>query len=115
MSKIYLPDEVLSTNCAYVYDKDTIRVYEEVPRNNATIRYTDYFINSNYITRTGSTTFGQYNTLQYNCINYDNFSTNAVYSNYLMPIVVVSAILIGVVWFMVKTILRRYLYGRKKY
>ena len=78
---IYLPDVVSSSNCAYVYDNNTIRVYEEVPSVNTTIDYTDYFINSHYITRTGSTQFGQWSTIQYNCINSSNFTTNAIYHN----------------------------------
>ncbi len=115
MSKIYLPNEITQNNCAYVYDTNTIRVYEEVPRYNATINYTDYFINSHYVTRSGSTTFGNYNTIQYNCIDYTNFTTNYAYSNNMMEVVVISAILIGVAWFMVRTILRRFLYGPKRY
>lgn len=109
---IYLPNEVYSDNCAYVYDKDTIRVYESTPRNNTTISYTDYFINSQYLTKTGSTTFSQYSTLP-TCLDYDIFTTNVGYSTYFDKVLIISIILIGSVWFMVKTLLRRFLYGRK--
>ena len=115
MSKIYLPDEVTSTNCAYMYDKDTIRVYESVPRVNATINYTDYFINSDYYTRSGSTSFGSYSTINYNCITYTDFTTNYVYSLSFPRIMIMALIICGVPWFLLRTLLRRYLYGRKKY
>lgn len=111
---IYLPNEVLSSNCAYVYDKDTIRVYETEPRNNSTISYTDYFINSYYLTRTGSTTFSNYSTLP-TCVDYTEFTTNVGYSTYFDKVLIMSIILIGSVWFIVKTLLRRFLYGRKIY
>lgn len=109
---IYLPNPVYSNNCAYVYDKDTIRVYDSVPRNNSTISYTDYFINSQYLTRTGQTTFNQYSTLP-TCLDYLDFTTNVGYSNDFYKILIMSIILIGSVWFLVKTLLRRFLYGRK--
>lgn len=109
---IYLPNEVYSNNCAYVYDKDTIRVYDSVPRPNSTINYTDYFINSQYLTRLGSTTFSQYSTLP-TCLDYIDFTTNVGYSTYFDKVLIMSLILIGVVWFLVKTLLRRFLYGRK--
>lgn len=110
---IYLPNAVTSSQCAYVYDKDTIRVYDEVPRVNSTINYTDYFINSNYLTRTGSTTFGQWSTISYDCLDYEDFTTNVGYSSYFDKVLIMSFILIASVWFLVKTLLRRFIYGRK--
>lgn len=115
MSKIYLPDEVTSSNCAYMYDKDTIRVYESVPQVNSTIDYTDYFINSDYYTRTGSTSFGQWSTINYDCIPYQDFTTNYVYNLGFPKIVLMALIICGVPYFLIRTILRRYLYGRKRY
>lgn len=116
MSKIYLPDEVESTNCAYVYDKDTIRVYEEVPRQNATIDYTDYFINSDYISRTGSTTFGNWGTpISYDCLSYTDFTTSAFYRTDIANIVIVAFALIFMCWFMISKLYRRLLYGNKRF
>lgn len=113
---IYLPNEVESTNCAYVYDKDTIRVYEEVPRANATINYTDYFINSDYISRTGSSTFNNWQTgISYDCISYTNFSTNLIYRVDLFKILIVTFILIFVCWFMISKLYRRLFYGKKRF
>ena len=113
MTPIYLPDEVLDSNCAYVYDSDTIRVYEEIPYQNSTIDYTDYFVNSHYISRTGSTSFGSWGTIQYNCLNSSNFTTNAIYRNDLSEIFIITFILIFMCWFLISKLYRRLLYGRK--
>lgn len=111
---IYLPNEITNRMCAYVYDKDTIRVYEEVPRQNATINYTDYFINSNYISRTGNTTFNNWSTpLSYECISYSSFTTNAMYRNDIAQIFIVAFILIFMCYYFMKTLTRRLFYGRK--
>lgn len=110
---IYLPREINNSNCAYVYDKDTIRVYEEVPRPNATINYTDYFIHSDYITRSGSTTFNAYSNLNYNCLTTSNFTTNAIYRMDITSIVILAFIFTFVFYYLIRTLLRRLLYGRK--
>lgn len=102
MSKIYLPIEIKSTNCAYVYDKDTIRVYEIKPTYDTTINFTDYFINSNYLSRSGSTKFGSYNTLNYNCIDYTNFTTDYKYRSDFSSILIIAFILIFSVFYLVK-------------
>lgn len=113
MSKIYLPVEINDNMCAYVYDKDTIRVYDEIPRVNSTIIYTDYFINSNYLYRTGSTTFGQWSTISYNCLDSSLFSTNNFDRNDLDKILIITAILIFVCYYLIRTLVRRVMYGRK--
>ena len=78
---IYLPDNITNTNCAYVYNSETIRVYDEVPRPNSTISYKDYYVNSHYIYRTGQTTWSNYNTFNDTCLSSSNFTTNAFYRN----------------------------------
>ena len=77
---IYLPDELQNNNCAYWLDSNTIRVYEYTPHQNSVVNYTDYFINSHYLTREGSNQFGSY----YNpisCISHDKFTNNYWYRN----------------------------------
>lgn len=110
---IYLPDTITNSNCAYVYDSDTIRVYEEVPRLNATIDYTDYFINSHYVSRSGSTSFGNWSTIGYNCLSASDFTTNAMYRNDLAQIMIIAFILIFMCYYFIRTLVRRLLYGRK--
>lgn len=113
MAKIYLPDSLTSSNCPYVYDKDTIRVYRETPRLNATIDYTDYFIHSDYISRTGSTTFGNYTNINITCLPITDFSTNAIYRTDITNIFICAFIFIFMCWFLVSRIVRRLFYGRK--
>ena len=63
--KIYLPNTLTNSNCVVVRDKDTIRVYENTPQQNGQYyNYTDYYINSHYITNTGSQQFNQYSTIR---------------------------------------------------
>ena len=96
---IYLPAEISPQNCAYVYDTNTIRVYKTKPTNNTTIEYTDYFINSHYITRTGETTFGNYNTLNYDCLEYTKFSTHVSYRNDFFEILGITFIIVFSLWY----------------
>lgn len=111
--KYYLPNEVTSNNCAYMYDKDTIRVYEEVPRANSTINYTDYFINTDYYTRSGSTTFGQWTNFSNDCLDYRDFTTNSVYRLNFFQIIIIAFALIFVPYYFIRTLVRRIMYGRK--
>lgn len=50
---IYVPN-YNDNQCAVILDKDTIRVYDEIPAINQNVSYTDYFIHSDYISKTGS-------------------------------------------------------------
>lgn len=79
MSKIYLP-EFNNNNCIVVDNLNNgyIRVYETTPTINSSVNYIDYFIDKDYITRTGTQTFGSYN-VNVNCQNVDNFTTDFYY------------------------------------
>lgn len=76
---IYVP-EYNQGNCAYIYNSDIIRVYDSQPRQNTTISYKDYYINSSYIYNEGSTTFSNYTTLPV-CINNSRITTEVYYRN----------------------------------
>lgn len=112
---IYLPDEINSAQCAYMYDKDTIRVYDSKPQINQDIDYTDYFINSHYLTRTGITRFGSYSTINYDCLPVDKFSMQFIYRNDLMEILAIALILIGCVWYLVSKMIRSFTRGFRRY
>ena len=75
--KIYLP----STNyaCYVVRDSNTIRAYDTMPRQNTTVDYTDYYINSHYIFNNGTQQFTQYSTLP-TCIG-ATITDNVFYRN----------------------------------
>ena len=92
MNHIYLPESI-SNQCAYIYDKDTIRVYETRPTNNSLVSFKDYYINSNYIYRSGSTQFSQYTTLP-SCLSSDIFTTEVYYRNDFDKIMIITMILI---------------------
>lgn len=78
--KIYLPTYT-NNNCIVVRDKDTIRVYETQPHNdNNYYNYTDYYINSHYMTNSGSQQFNQYSTVP-TCRNHNDFTKEEFYRN----------------------------------
>ena len=70
--KIFIPTYT-NNSCIVVRDKDTIRVYDRHPQQNDTVNYTDYFINSHYLTNNGSQQFNQYATLP-TCRNMSEFT-----------------------------------------
>ena len=72
---IYVPD--LNYECYYLQSEGVIRAYEEMPENNKTINYRDYYINSNYIYKDGYTQFSSYSTLP-TCLE-TSVLTNDVY------------------------------------
>lgn len=68
---IYLP--IYNSNyCVEIKDKDTIRVFE----NYETSSYTDYFVNSHYLEKTGQVDLNY----KKNCSTLD-FTTNYMYRN----------------------------------
>ena len=52
MSRVYLPT-FTSNSCIVTLDKDTIRVYDSLPQFDSYENYTDYYINSHYLSKTG--------------------------------------------------------------
>lgn len=81
---VYVPT-YQNGNCVYIYSSDIIRVYDSVPQNNRTISYKDYYIKSDYIYNTGSTSFNQYSTLP-TCIASERITTDFYYRNDLPSI-----------------------------
>lgn len=60
---IYLPTDNTYNKCYIVQNENVIRAYDRVPQNNITYYYRDYYINSDYIYKDGSGSWGQYTTL----------------------------------------------------
>lgn len=88
---IYVPD--LSYQCVYVYGEGVLRAYERTPQANQTINYRDYYINSNYIYRDGSTTFSSYTTLP-TCLPSTVLTNDFYYRNDIDKILVIFLILV---------------------
>lgn len=90
---IYLPiDDFSSYSCYYVYDKDTIRAYKTTPQNNSSSDYDDYYINSHYLIKSGTQTFGQFSTLP-TCMNSTSL-TNEIYYRNDMPSILLMFLII---------------------
>lgn len=88
---IYVPD-VEHYQCFVVQNEQVIRAYKTVPRNNTTIEYRDYFIQSNYIYKDGQQTFSQYATLP-TCIASSSVTNDVYYRNDFDSILVIFIIL----------------------
>lgn len=83
----------------------TIRAYHTTPRQNSSSDYTDYFINSHYINRSGTQTFSQYTTLPI-CMT-DTFTTNVFYRNDIADIMITFFILLIICFYFPYRIITR--------
>lgn len=82
MNNIYLPvDNVNDFACYSVYDKDTIRAYLTQPQIDSSSDYVDFYINSHYLQKTGTQSWGQWSSSLPICISKDSFTTNYYYRN----------------------------------
>lgn len=108
--KIYLPKTINDNQCATVIDKDTIRVYEEKPVLNSDINYTDYYINSNYLSKVGHATLEDVP----DCLQTENFTTSYYYRNDFHNILIIFFILIFIVYFIFSKILHAFFLGFRR-
>lgn len=76
---IYVPD-LTNYKCFYVQSEGVIRAYEEIPTNNSSVNYRDYYINSNYIFKDGVQSFNNYSTIPI-CLEKSNLTTEYYYRN----------------------------------
>lgn len=88
---IYVPD-LENYKCFVVRDEEVIRAYEDIPTNNSTITYRDYYINSNYIFNDGVQQFSTYSTLPY-CLDKSTLTSDVYYRNDFDSILVIFLIL----------------------
>lgn len=88
---IYVPD-VENYKCFVVRSDTTIRAYKEIPTNNATVDYRDYFYTANYLYQDGSQSFSQYTTLPV-CLDNSKVTDNVYYRTDLDSILIVFTIL----------------------
>lgn len=103
--KIYVPD-LENYKCVYVYNEGVLRAYEKVPQLNQTNNYRDYYINSNYIYKDGTTQFNSYSTLP-TCLTSSELTTDFYYRNDIDKILFIFLILfIFCIYFPIKLFLR---------
>lgn len=79
MTKVYLPLEVRSNQCAVMVSDGHIRVYDSIPNgsNQYGVNYYDFYIRDDYIQTQGSTNFSTYTN--YDCMDNSNFTTDYWY------------------------------------
>lgn len=76
---IYVPD-LESYKCYVVQSEGVLRGYEEIPKNNTTVNYRDFYINSNYIYKDGNQSFSSYGNLPI-CLSNNVTTTDIYYRN----------------------------------
>lgn len=84
---IYVPD-LENYKCFVVRSEEVIRAYEQVPTNNSTIEYRDYYYNANYLYNDGEQTFSQYTTLP-TCLSQEVLTDDFYYRNDLDSILII--------------------------
>lgn len=88
---IYVPEKE-SYACYVVQSEGVIRAYEKKPQNNITTNHRDYYINSNYIYKDGTTTFSSYTTLPI-CLSSDVVTSDVYYRNDFDSILIIFLIM----------------------
>lgn len=82
MKNIYLPIENINEFACYsVLDKDTIRAYRTQPQIESSSEYVDFYINSHYLQKTGTQSWGQWSSNLPICTSKDLFTNNYYYRN----------------------------------
>ena len=84
---IYVPDTE-NYKCFNIVSESVIRAYEQVPANNTTVNYRDYYIRSNYIYKDGTQTFSNYSTIPV-CLASSELTTDVYYRNDFDSILVI--------------------------
>lgn len=114
-STIYLPLESVDDFACYtIYNEDTIRAYSSIPESNSTSNYVDFYINSHYLTRNGTHNFSQYSTLP-ECIDNARITVNISYRNDIADILIIFFLIVGFIWFIINSLIKTLLKGRKRY
>lgn len=94
MKNIYLPIEQVSDyKCYSVIDKDTIRAYVQQPRLETSSQYVDFYINSHYLQKTGTQSWGQWNSSLPVCLSSSSITNDFYYRNDLDSILIIFLVL----------------------
>lgn len=94
MKNIFLPvDNVSDFACYSVLDKDTIRAYSSMPQINTSSNYVDFYINSHYLEKEGTQTWGSYAQYLPTCISSSAITNDFYYRNDMPDILIMFIIL----------------------
>lgn len=63
VNMIYVPNDDTFNKCYVVQNSDVIRAYDVIPNYDTSYNYRDYYINSSYIYKDGTGSWGSYSTL----------------------------------------------------
>lgn len=74
--KIYIPDNTY--RCYVLINGTTLRGYKNIPANNTSSAYRDFYINSNYYYNDGNTSWSSYSTLPI-CLDSSVLTTDVSY------------------------------------
>lgn len=88
---LYVPN-INNNNCVVVVNSETIRVYERQPVFNESINYIDYYVNSHYISKSGSEEFSRYQNLP-TCVQKNILTSSVEYRNDFNDILTIFLIL----------------------
>lgn len=88
---IYVPDTE-NYKCFVVLNNTTIRAYKQIPRNNSTIAYRDYYYTSNYLYQDGNQSFSNYSTLPI-CLDNSTVTSEVYYRNDFDSILIIFIIM----------------------
>lgn len=88
---IYVPN-LENYKCFVVRSENVLRAYKQIPTNNSTIEYRDYYYNSNYVYQDGVQSFSQYTTLP-TCLNQDSITDSVYYRNDFDSILIIFLIM----------------------
>lgn len=106
---LYIPNYT-NSNCVVVYNADTIRVYSTTPTSNSSVNYVDYYVNSHYMSNSGTQNFSQYSTIP-TCINANNITTDFYYRNDFDSILIIFMCIVVISYFLAFKPISR-LFGR---
>lgn len=106
---IYVP-EYNDNTCCYMYDANTLRCYEYRPSYNSTVNYTDYFVNSHYLERYGSTQFSSY-SYNIQCLDNSKLTTSYFYRNDAVDIMLLFFLIAAFFLIIARTFLRTFFRG----
>lgn len=101
---IYVPN-LENYKCVVVRSEQIIRAYKEVPTNNSTIDYDDYYVQSNYISQNGEQTFSNYTTLP-TCISDSNLTDDWFYMVDVYQVFIIIACILLFMSIPIKTLFR---------
>ena len=109
---IYLPEDTTFNKCYIVQSTDVIRGYDRVPSNNTDYHYRDYYINSSYIHRDGTGSWGSYSNLPI-CLDSNLITNNVWYRLDIDKIVIVFSFIFVFCFYFISKLFKRLLNGRR--